>query len=160
MIVAKVDDRSVQQGLREVAKAGHDLADVFRRMRQPMRRDQAEHARAEAGPDGPWPARKSRSRERKLYAKVRRRRGGASTAQVFRFNGLLGVLPDLIQVKAVGATVIARSPIKWARAHADGATVGRGADLPERPFLWVSEDLAALASKMIGDHLSRAWKGK
>lgn len=159
MLGVKVDDSSVQAGFRDVRDAGRRLEAVFRKLRQPMRRDQADHAREEAGPDGPWPARTTKARTRKMFAKVRRRKGQPAQAEVFRFTGLLGVLPDVIQVKAIGATVFARSPIKWAKAHADGDVVGRGSTLPARPFLYVSEKLGELATEMIGDHLEDAWDG-
>jgi len=157
VFLVRVDDSRVQAGFRDVAAAARGLTKVFQQLRAPMRRDQADHARKEEGPDGPWPARKSEQRALKTYAKVRRKRGGATTAKVYRYHGLLGVVPNVVQVRAIGRTVFARWPIKWASAHADGDVVGHGVKLPARSFAWVSEQLGDLANKMIGDHIKAAW---
>jgi phage gpG-like protein len=150
MLVAKVDDSSFQAGLRDVRRAGRNLPEVFRRLRAPMRRDQVDHARQEEGPEGSWPARRG---ERAVVRRGKRRRSRARSIR------LLGRLPDAIDIRAAGVTVFARSRVKWARAHADGDVVGRGARLPARSFLWISDELADEANRQLGDHLGKAWGG-
>lgn len=150
MLTFRIDDSSFQAGLKDVSKAGRNLGPVFRALRMPMRRDQRDHAVQEEGPEGNWPPRKGEKEVKRRAGKRKNRRA----------RGMLGRLPNAVDIRSIGATVYARSRVKWARAHADGETVGRGAKLPARPFLWVSEDLGALANQLIAEHLGKAWGGK
>ena len=149
MLAIRVDDSTFQAGLKDVSKAGRNLSSVFRRLKTPMRRDQRDHAVQEDGPEGGWPPRKGEKPAKRRAGKRKNRRARA----------ILGRLPNAIEIRSIGQTVFARSKVKWARAHADGETVGRGAKLPARSFLWVSDELGALANQMIAEHLGKAWGG-
>lgn len=159
MIDVKVDDRSLQQGFLDVAEAARRLEAVFRRLVAPMRADQREHADKEEGPEGEkWPARKYEAQP-KLFAKAKRAtKKQPARHEVFKFGGLLGALPEMVQVRSLGASVWARHPIAWASAQAMGDVVGRGVRLPPRPFVYVSQQLGDKAVAMINDHLQDAWK--
>ena len=50
------------------------------------------------------------------------------------------------------------SKIAWAAAHQEGGTVGRGAKLPARPFMWMSQWFVSLALRKLGEHLERSWR--
>lgn len=158
MIDVKVDDRDLQAGIRDVAKAAELLPRVFKRLVGDMRRDQQEHAQKEEGPDGTrWPARTSQATP-KLFAKAKRKtKTQPARFEIVKYGGLLGALPDMIQVRSLGLSVWARHPVAWATAHADGGVVGRGSRLPARPFLYVSQGLADRAVEMINDALHGAW---
>lgn len=165
MMGVRFDTRDIDEGFRDVIGRSKQLGDVFRALQRPMREDQADHADKEVGPNGPWPARspattkKHRSRG-KMFAQAARGRKNKGQFTVFKSRSTLGVLPDLIQVKAEGFTVSAVSPVAWAPAHADGDTVGRGSVLPSRPFIWVSQELADTAANAILEYIGDGWAGK
>lgn len=100
---------------------------VAKELRHPVRADQANHARAQEGPDGAWPARRTPSRRR-----------------------MLGRLPGAIRLTVTGATVAATSKVAWSGAHQDGPTrVGRGAIVPQRQYLWISDELLRAAEQAL-----------
>lgn len=145
-----VNDRAFTGGLEGMQKRAREMSALFRRIAPLLKADQAEHARREEGPGGGWQPRASPKNERKVnvFREVKKRKGGL-TARYFTVDGLLGALPEILQVRAVGFSAYAKSPIRWAGAHQHGATVGRGAKIPARPFVWVSPELQAKAVEMI-----------
>lgn len=109
------------------------VVEVARSLRAPVRADQTNHARAQEGPDGAWPARRSPSRRR-----------------------ILGRLPGAIRMAVNGATVSATSKVAWSGAHQDGPTrVGRGAIVPQRQFLWLSDEVINHAEWLLLDATTR-----
>ena len=160
-----VDDSSVIAGLDNMRERGRQMASVFRMLRRPMREDQQKHAEDEEGPDGAWPplaasTREARDKRQKVFSVSKKGRRGKVTTTQFKARGVLGVLPELVSVKAVGFSVFARSTVqKIARAQHFGGPVGRGSVLPERPFLFVSESLARLAEQAVLDHVVSGWTG-
>lgn len=109
---------------------------VARALRKPVREDQRNHARAQEGPDGAWPARKSGGRRR-----------------------ILGRLPGAIRMEVRGPVIAAVSKVAWSGAHQDGPTrVGRGAVVPARQFLWLSAEVLALAERSLLDAGTREFR--
>lgn len=108
---------------------------VAKALRGPVRQDQVNHARAQEGPEGPWPARAPRP--------GRRRRG--------RARRLLGRLPSAIRLSVTGATIRAESKARraLASAHQYGARVGKGAVVPRRQYLWISDELLRIAEQAL-----------
>lgn len=128
-----IDVRLVDVGL--AAMGDPKLAaDIARDLKKPLRADQRDHARQQEGPDGKWPKRKLGGRRR-----------------------VLGKLPAAIKVTARGSMVSAVSRASWSGAHQDGAVVGRGARLPARPFLWLSNELLELAHDVAVDRVMRVY---
>lgn len=142
---ADVDTRELAGGL--AAMADRKVVDaVARALKKPMRQDQRDHARAMEGPDGRWPGRKRLGGRGKKALRRNRRK-------------LLGKLPGATIVYARSGTVTAESRAKWAEAHRKGAIVGRGAKLPPRDFLWISDGLMTTAAAELQEAVLRAWGG-
>jgi phage gpG-like protein len=133
------------------------LEAVFRELRDPMRKDQKEHADKREGPRGPWP---DRAQSTKNRAKRRRRRTkgtGRTRPHVRRARKILGRLPRAIRVAARGVSVFAISRVKWAKVHQEGGVAGRGSLIPERQFLYVSPDLVEIAQGKMVQALREGW---
>ncbi len=145
MIGAKVDMREIEKGLE--AMADPKVVDrAARALKKPMRDDQRDHARQAEGSDGTWPARKRLvGRGKKVLRRNRRK--------------LLGKLPRATIVYARGGVVTAMSRAKFSLAHQDGARVGRGAKLPKREFLWISDGLLTTAAAELQEAALRGWGG-
>jgi hypothetical protein len=151
VILARVEDRFTGTTLEEISRRSKQLAQVFQRLREPLKKDQADHADKEEGPEGSWPARKPTERRRVSLLVSKKRKKGKVETTVTEIKGLLGALPEVLQIRASRFQVWARSPVRWASAQFHGGRVGRGSLLPPRPFVWVSPELAAHAAKMIAD---------
>lgn len=140
---AKVDTRDVDRGLAAIADT-NVLARTARALKKPMRVDQRDHAAQAEGPDGKWaPRKRLGSRGKKTAARNRRK--------------LLGRLPRATAITAEGGTVSAVSRAKWSLVHQEGGRVGRGATLPARPFLWISEGLLTTAAAELQAAALGAW---
>jgi phage gpG-like protein len=127
-------------------RAGGQMAPVFHKLRRPLLDDQREHALRAEGPDGPWPGwRKYRGRWQSTGSRKRSRRP-------------LGKLPKATQTRHTTRSVYVRSVVRWAAVHQEGGTAGKGAVMPARPFLWVSETLRESAAREIAAHLEAGWK--
>jgi phage gpG-like protein len=105
-----------------------------------MRADQRDHSKQKEGPDGKWPARK---------------RLGSSTKKARRRNArkLLGKLPNAVVITASSTSVVARSRAAWSSVHQDGGRAGKGAVIPRRQFLWISDELLQTAADVVADHV-------
>ena len=130
--MSRVDAERVLAAFKVAAHPAIVVA-VARSLRDPVRTDQTNHARAQEGPDGAWPARRVPSRRR-----------------------ILGRLPGAIRMAVNGATVSATSKVAWSGAHQDGPTrVGRGAIVPQRQFLWLSDEVINHAEWLLLDATTR-----
>jgi phage gpG-like protein len=119
---------------------------VARELKKPMRLDMRMHGQERQGPDGPWvPRKRLEGRGKKVLRRNRRK--------------LLGKLPTAVIVTARNGIVRAESRAKWAAIHQDGGTAGRGARIPRREFLWISDGLMTLASEELQKAVLRAWGG-
>lgn len=133
--MSTIDVSRVTAGFKSAAHPAVIVA-VARALRKPVRQDQTNHARAQEGPDGAWPARRTPSRRR-----------------------ILGRLPGAIRMEVRGPVIAATSKVAWSGAHQDGPTrVGRGAVVPARPFLWLSDELLALAERSLVDAGTREFR--
>lgn len=140
------DFRDVESRLAAMARTTNRLAPAFRELRKPMRDDQREHQRQQEGPDGKW-----KPRAPSTMAAIRRRKRR-------RLPRLLGRIPAAIKVKSDGKSVTAQPAVWWFAIHQHGGRAGRGAKIPARPFLWVSDALIAHASKVLRDAFLEAWR--
>lgn len=130
---AKVDLRDVYQGLDGMADP-RALSRGVRALKRPLREDQRDHARKAEGPDGRWAARKLGGRRRPL-----------------------GRLPGAVKTVVTADAVSVISKARWSEAHMTGATVGHGAKLAPRVFLWVSDGLATTAADLLRDAVLEGW---
>ena len=128
---------AVEKGVDAMIRAGLHLGDVFRAARADMRTDQLEHGRAQEGPEGKWPPRAAATIE-KLRASRRRSRRP------------MGRLPREIDYKSSDTGVRGESRVPGSLAHMIGDRVGRGARLPVREFMWMSEKfLGKVAERVV-----------
>lgn len=160
---AHVELRDVENGLRRMQLAGKDLRPLFRRVRKVLRADQTQHAREERGPDGKWPALDQDTlRKKNRQGKGRRHRGKLKRKRR-ALPRMLGRLPRAYTIEYSRDWIRATSRAKWSGAHQHpGKTkrVGRGAELPDRSFLWASTNLLATVARMGVDYLVGAWEKK
>lgn len=140
MIEARVDVRSIERDIDELVRRGDRAGPILRELARPMRQDQREHARARRGPEARWSS---------LAPSTRRKRR--------RRRRLLGRLPAAVTYRASADELRARSRAYWSSVHQTGGRVGRGARLPARPFLWLSEAFLRDAVEAFLDYVSRVW---
>ena len=143
-IAAKVDLGQVEASIRELERRGQDLKPALRIIGKEMRLDTRDHARAKAAPDGKWAPRAAET--------IRAARKGSGRAR--RFMGRLTTAVDYI---AQNKQVIGRSKVPWSGAHQEGAIVGKGVKLPARPFLWISENLLEVSSRVLQRFILNGW---
>ena len=136
-----LDLRELDKGFRGMKAAGKNLNPVWKVLRGRMTDDQLEHWENQEGLKGGW----------KPRAESTRRRWGRRK-KVFgkRFAKAFSVLSTKLELAAI-------SKIEYASAHQFGETVGQGAKLPERPFLYLSEAFIDFALPRIQKHLGKGW---
>ena len=141
------------------------LGPAFRELRKPMRGDQRDHAKAQRGPDGAWPARSPITEERRRG----RNRGVRTTAAMrtvslgkFRKRStpkkILGRIPQAVVTTVGELYVRTRSLVKWSRAHQLGLRVGSGVTLKARRFLWLGEQLIRTANEVLVNYVAKGMK--
>lgn len=151
MIGAKlrVDTKGVQAAF---GKLPAGIPKAMQELRKPLRVDQREHARAQEGPDGPWPKRASAA-DRASASRKRRKRRRPSRRR------LLGKLPGAVKVTSTRSSVTIESRVAWSGIHQHGGTAGRGAKIPARPFLWISQKLRGIAIATLEQRMAEAFMG-
>ena len=132
-IKATVNVRGVMAMLGRIEKI--DVRKTFRRVEPSARYDQQHHDRATRAPDGPWPHLAASTLERRTRPRGRDKKGRQRSWP----TKLLGRMPKSLQsiVKSRALTVLSRVK-KFSMVHQAGATVGHGAWIPRRQFLWIS----------------------
>lgn len=160
MIKLELDLSEVYKGFSQVQSRCRALGPYFSRMGRELRADQAEHAKAKAGPDGPWVklADGTRSARRKARARLKaggKRRPGSKSRPTAR--GILGRLPKAIRVRPSRSEVSVESTVAWSGVHQHGGKAGKGAKIPARPYLWMSEDFRNRAASELIKHAWKDW---
>lgn len=172
LIDVKINLEDVEKAIASSKALGRELGRVFQALKPWAKRDQLDHAARTQGPDGPWPVRARATLERRLQrsrvvvtrrqtSRARKGSGGAGSSIVTRQRATwpLGTLPRSIRYRAERDALRATSGIDWAQAHIDGATVGRGAKLPSRNYLWFSDPFLDLVAGTIEDFVIAPWRG-
>lgn len=126
-----------------------DFRATLLRCRKPARADQRTHKIQQQGPRGPWPRLAASTLAR--YARQGKRRNRRILARLP--NSLLATTtPDRMRLES--------RVRRWSMAHQDGPTrVGHGAILPQRQFLWISDDLRKAVRREFVRALFRRWLG-
>lgn len=156
---AHVELSDVEKGLIGLDLKASAMRPVFNELRAPLREDQKEHAQQEQGPEGKWPAR-SRKTMARLGARRRGRTAKGRRRSRRRPGRLLGRLPGILDVRARSTSLSAESKAKWSGIHQDGGTAGRGARIPPRPFLWISDRFFDLSVELFAAVLELGWGGR
>lgn len=165
IVISSITLSDVENGMRALRENASSIGRVFRALAPHARRDMLGHGRKKEGPDGPWPARSASYLEKlREQAQAKKRRieatkaSGKRTRARARIIPLMGRIPRSIRMRVAGDALIGRSMIKWAEAHRDGSTVGRGVNLPQRDFLWWPPEFLDLAAQTIEDYIIEPWK--
>lgn len=166
----RVDLGDPMRGFAAMEDAAKRLRPAWAALRRPMRDDQRDHAKAQAGPAGKWPRNSPKTIERAKQMRRGRRKAKARAKgtrketvkfsnrkrRQFRASRLLGSLPNrAVQVRQMGADgLVAFSRVPWSAIHQEGGRAGRGSRIPARPFLWLSDGFLSTAEKTIADHVA------
>lgn len=145
-IYATLDLGDVERGLEAMARRARALGPVFRELKTPLRLDQRDHSKKREGPSALWAPRAASTM-------ARMRAGGR------RARKPMGRLPGAVSYRATASSVSGRSRVLWSGIHQDGGTVGHGARIPARPFLWISDGMLQIAEDTLGAALVRAYGG-
>lgn len=143
-VTMRLEMGEVEEALREMVRRGQDLKPAMKIIRREMREELLDNAMNGVGPDGPWAPR--------APSTVAARRKGSGRAK-----RLLGRLPSVVQYTHDNARVTATSRARWSGAHQEGSTVGRGARLPARTFLWISDNLLQVSKRVLERFLINGW---
>lgn len=113
-----------------------DIRKVFSDLRGPVRFDQRHHWRKQEAPNRHWAGLAHSTIERRKRPRgIDRKRGRRQSWP----KQLLGRFPLAIQLIANTRELIARSRVKrFSRTHQEGDTVGHGAYVQSRQYLWIS----------------------
>lgn len=136
--------REVEASLEELRRRGQNPAQAMRVIRKEMSRDTRDHADRKQGPDGAWAPRAAST-----AAKVRRGSGRARRP--------LGRLPSAVQYLAERSRVVGRSIVRWSGSQQEGDLVGNGAQIPARPFLWISDRLLETSARVLERFVHNGW---
>lgn len=146
MIAGSVKLDHVQRGLDEMNRRGLRPSIVLAGLRKPARKDQSQHARKKEGPDGAWP---KRARATAYGRGAKRKR--------LRRRRLLGRLPSALNMKVTRSSLTVQSKVPWSGVHQHGGRAGNGARIPQRHFLWFSDEILDLAAERLQDHVKGGW---
>lgn len=144
-----IDLGDVDKGLDAMARRSV-LHAALLDIKLPMRTDQKEHAKAKTGPEGSWAPRAAST----MAARAKARKSGRKFP-----SRLLGRLPTAVSYRVTANAVIAESRIGFSEIHQDGGTAGKGARIPARPFLWISDQLMHTAEDVVTSKLLAAYGG-
>lgn len=126
--------------LRRLARGGstaHSLQDGTRRYSKALERARVLLAKAE---------------EQKAAGKAVNVGGKTADKRVIESHQLLGRLRTAIRAKAEETRVVVENAIPWSRIHNEGGTAGRGARIPARVFLEITQRAAAELAQIALEH--------
>lgn len=161
-----IDLRGLDFAIRSAVRAGADLRPVWRGFRKPLRKSQADHIKAQKGPDGtPWPklrpstvrARLSRGGSAKNYTK----RGKLRKSAKRKAGKMLSrKLVSRARVKATRRSISFFAKGGVAHFHQRGGRAGRGgrSRVAARPFAYVDDELAQKATQAVAEHVARSFE--
>lgn len=151
VVIRRADMSDVNAAFRALHRAGEAHA-ALRDLRRPLKADLSRHARAQAGPEGRWAP-----RARATVERARRSKDGIRVRGPRR--NLLNSLPRrTVKFRLEGKRLVAYSVVKWSGIHQYGGTAGRGAKIPARPFLWISDPFYREAHGILVERLTKAWR--
>lgn len=166
----EVDVRRVVTGLGRMSKAAKDLSKPFRKFRPDLRTDLDEHFADKVQPDGTWPAwsdsyyQKMLRKPRMVLKKAWRRKNPLHFPGAFTFRGarrfqqMLGRLQWMLKWTIDRHELSAASRVPWAHTHQWGREPsGRSWRIPQRMFLWASEEAIAKLVVILQDYVLLAW---
>ncbi|MEM9488603.1 MAG: hypothetical protein AAGC55_05635 [Myxococcota bacterium] len=167
--IIDIDASEVERGFDAMRdRAGLRSRDFFAEAKRPAKADIREHQRARRSPDGrPWPPRAASTLARAAAGAPKRDgrgrfiagSGRASSRRGQRRRGgqLLGKLPGGSKASVDRDGLVLSWHARFAEAHTEGATVGRGVRLPARPFIGWSQGFMHDMHAAWLDYVARGW---
>ena len=134
--------------------ASADLAEL-RRLRAGGKVERGEGGRKAAA----WTGSKAVDRLRKRLARAEDQRAKGRKAKVggdrrkSEKHKMLGVVARSIVFRTEGTGVSDMSRVPWSGAHNEGGSVGNGATVPARPFLFISSDDRRTLAQIALEHM-------
>jgi phage gpG-like protein len=161
MLDVNIDLSAVDQRLADIETRAKRAAPAFRELRRPLRNDQRDHAKGQQGPSGGW-APRSALTEAARAAHTRNLRANRKRLHPKKFargrsKNILGRLPSAIMVTAGDLFVRAASRVDWSGVHQDGGHAGKGASIPKRTFLWLSDRVVEITREVLLKHVLSGW---
>lgn len=161
----QVDLTGVDAELRDIDRRANDLRPVFRVIRRDVNEELKEHFERGEGPAGDWPAWSQATTEKflgRLDSRGRRenvynrgaRAGQLNRRGMRRALNMLGRLKSAWDFQMDRTTLMATSRVPWSGVHQDGGKAGRGARVPARPFMWITQGLQARAASLIARYVA------
>lgn len=147
MLEAKLNLGFLEKALNTLRRP--DLRPAWKEARIPLREDIKDHRARQAGPGGSWAPRSGASRT------GAKRKPGSKRKP--RQRKLLGKLPTALTTISDRRRVAMKSRVAWSDVHTTGGTVGHGAKIPPRPFLWASDKVLTTIAALVSKALARAW---
>jgi phage gpG-like protein len=141
-----LDLRQLDKGFAAMIRAAKNLKPVWRRIQPMLETDQLEHFTEQAGSGGAWPPLSASTLgRRKSNSSSRAKRRGRNPPK--RTSGKIfgNKMPSAFEILMWPREIAAISKIEWADVHQFGGTAGRGAKIPQREHLWLSERFLARA---------------
>lgn len=142
MIETRVNLASVHRALEKLGNV--DLRPAWVPARRALRKDVREHRDRREGPGGAWASRASSTQAR--------------AGQRGRARRPMGRLPTATYSVTSHDRLALRSRARWSDVHQRGGTVGHGARLPARPFLWASPAVVREIATAVERHLDFVWE--
>lgn len=162
MIRVKWKTREVTDAIRRMRAHRGSFAPVYRELKRPLRADLSLHAQRERSESGKWPHRAPATGERyerRVGQSQRVRGGGAGPRRRKlirrRSKKILGRLPAATTFRATHGALQAISKVPWSAVHNEGGRVGRGARVPARPYLFISDRFAGYAVERMAEFVVR-----
>lgn len=179
-----VDVNEVVDGFSAMKDNAKDLRRPFRKFQPVLGADIVDHFVQRQGPDHSWPD-WAPSYKKKLMDKPIKRNGmyfnrrelisawrGTYTAQqnahVIERDVQRHLMPKMLgRLRGTRAWSVQRQMlladatkvVRWSFIHQWGGTAGRGSKIPQRQFMWVSEEKLETLAQLILEHLlSTSWK--
>ena len=153
----ELDLREIDEGLREMSKAGFDPKALFKRQRPLLRSEQKKHFEDRAGPSGAW-APRAQSSIRKVLGNKKRgftKKGTVRKGARRRLRNQLGRLKTAWRMRQRKGGLSIESKAPWADIHQVGGTAGHGSAIPARPFVFLSD---AFADQFVEDYRNEVLK--
>jgi len=150
----RLDLEDIYDGFDAMKRQARNLTKVWQKLEPVAKRDQHEHARLQEGPDARWKpiAKTTRGQRLRSRRKAAAKRGKRIPKRVTR--KVLGKLPKAISIRFNRDTFLTISKVPWSAAHQEGATVGRGVQLPKREHVYFSAQMLDRVRDEIVKHVA------
>lgn len=152
---ARWDDADIRRAIDRMRRRGASFRPVLRELRGTLRTDLGIYAAHQESPDGKWPARAESTLERERRRTSGRKKNTKRNRRKRR--KLLGKLPRAINLLVGGKNLLVISKVPWSGVQQEGGKVGRGAVLPARPHIFISDTFFEHATKRCMEYVLAGW---